>query len=231
MLSQFQDSESKQSALRSNIQKDLNLALDPLIQKYMSKMKEEEKINFLIELKELFCKKVLLDVRNNQNINNNAGKTEEIIERKKALIDKWKPMDDLEEGRRVLGIYGVQEQLLASNYSSMLIDDLEIFKKTWEKSQNNWKSMLEMSCLLGSRKIGNFIFENKAENLSEKDYGGLLSYIALSSNEDWAYEFAKQMKERSYNFPDSIYNYSIDLGFVQDIQKVFESKTNKIVLS
>lgn len=221
------------------IMENVERATRTLIDTIFSQDQDIDRENLMHQIQEIVLQKALfLDAqaqfdqsRQSGNANNEmqnlfGERYTEILTKRDQLQKKWHEMDDSDEKRDVCGLIFVDVKCLSDAYRAILSDDMQLFGRSWELCKSNsdqsWRRFLDLSCLIGSRNIAEFIMQEKKDVLTQKDYGYILSYISLSSDHKWTIDFAEEMKRKNMEMPDCIYQFCDDLDLVDEIVSVFK---------
>lgn len=154
--------------------------------------------------------------------------SDEIIKNREILQSKWREMEDSYEKRDISTLLFADFSKLGIVDLTILADNISVYLHKGWRDGKFWKQHLDLASLLGAKNIGEFIMESKKGYLTAGDHEQILGYISLSSNKEWAIDFAKKMKANNMSMPDSIYAVCDDYDLLQDIKKVFFKEQPKL---
>lgn len=153
--------------------------------------------------------------------------SDEILQKREALQEKWRDMEDSYERRDMSNLLFTDLSMLGIVDLAILADNIEVYKSQGWKEGKYWRQHLDLASLSGSRNIGEFIIDSKKEFLVKDDYEQILGYITLSFNSCWAIDFSSKMKKDNMTMPDNIYTLCDDYDLLQDIKKIFLTQSPK----
>jgi hypothetical protein len=110
-----------------------------------------------------------------------------------------------------------------------LADNLSFYREQGWKPEEHWRVRLDLACLLGARKIGEFILSAVDDRLKETDYAEFLGHITSSFNNEWAIDFATKMSKKGMGLSDSVYFFCDDRALLKELKEIFNvQKTPQI---
>jgi len=123
-----------------------------------------------------------------------AGKNSKKYEERIGFLkNKWQgnPQDDSE-----------------AIYYAVITDNLDYFQNNYKNNKLELQKTLEIACLCGSRKIGDFLLNEMNLSYSSPECDDMLAYIAASDNMNWIKDVVCSMIKDKASIPDSAFAWA-----------------------